>query len=190
MLEKDLKYGKLFRKGPKFIYRKGKSIANQLIKSDITPKKCYLLEMTNMKGTFPCNSCQHCSSVIKGPNIHHPVQGYSIPVKDYYTCSSENIIYLLKCPCGMAYVGQMSRNVKIRLNEHKFNIQLYGVCKQKEEQLGTIEDSKTKFGKITVAKHFFESKHQVSDLRWQIIECIHGIDRHNAGTVLLQHEAY
>lgn len=43
VLQKDPKYGKLYRDPPKFIYRKGKSIGNSLIRSDIREHKPNLL---------------------------------------------------------------------------------------------------------------------------------------------------
>lgn len=146
MLGKDPKCGRLFEKPPKFLYHKGLSIANPLVKSDIKTKKPHLLPATTGKGTFPCNNCQHCSSVIKGSQIYHPTKGSTIPVKGYFTRNSENVVYLLKCPCGMAYVGQTSPNVKVRLNEHKSNIRLYASRRGKDEPVINPSEGKKKFG--------------------------------------------
>lgn len=94
LLQCDSKYNKLFKNPPKFIYRKGKTIANQLVKSDISQKKIPLLLSTQQKGTFPCGGCQNCSSIIKGPNIYHPARGYAIPARGFFTCNSIGVIYL------------------------------------------------------------------------------------------------
>lgn len=112
VLQKNPQYGKLFKEPPRFVYRKGKSLGNQLIKSDIREPKINLLSSTTKKGTYPCLGCSNYSSVIKGENIHHPTQGYKIPARGYYTCNSACVVYLLKCPCGRAYVGQTSRPIK------------------------------------------------------------------------------
>lgn len=115
---------------------------------------------TVKKGINPCMNCQSCASIIKGPEFHHPRKGYPIPVRGYYTCNSQNV---LKCPCGISYVGQTSRPMKIRLNEHKSNIRLYG-NKIASEQQSLEMSRKWKFGETTVAEHFYEYHYQVSDL--------------------------
>lgn len=125
LLQKNVKYGKLFSQPPKFVYRKSKCLANCLVKSDIKEKTRNVLSTTNQKGTFPCMGCLSCSSIIKGPVIHHPTRGVAIPACGYFTCNSGNVMYMLKCPCGRAYVGITSRMVQIRLNEHKSNTGLF-----------------------------------------------------------------
>ncbi|OCT59746.1 hypothetical protein XELAEV_18000615mg [Xenopus laevis] len=46
--------------------------------------------------------CNCCSSIIKGNTVNHPTR-----------------VYLLKCPCGMGYVGQTKREIKIHIQEHR-----------------------------------------------------------------------
>lgn len=135
------------------------------------------MRVTTKKGTYPCLGCANCSSIIKRESIHHPTQGYNIPVRGYHTCKRDCVIYLLKCPCGKAYVGQTSHPIKVRLNEHKSNIRLF-----KSRITGPRSDSsdkKQKYGEMGVAKHFLKSSHEVSDLRWQIVEQLYGEDKQN-----------
>lgn len=47
-----------------------------------------------------------------------------------------------------------------------------------------------KYGESTVARHFFENNHHISDLSWQVIERIYAIDQHNVGVTLLKREAF
>lgn len=60
LLQKDKKYGKLFEKGPQIIYKRGKTIGNYLVKSDIKPKKEMdkRLKYTEKRGTYPCGVLQ------------------------------------------------------------------------------------------------------------------------------------
>lgn len=94
---------------------------------------------------------------------------------------------MLQCPCAMANVGQTTRTVKIRINES--NIRLYTTKLTGEQQ---IQDmcGKRRFGETTVAKHFHECYHNVSDLKWLILEQIFDEDKYNVGRTLLQHETY
>jgi len=35
------------------------------------------------------------------------------------TCVSTHVVYLIRCPCGLGYVGKTSRQLKQRISEHK-----------------------------------------------------------------------
>lgn len=89
--------------------------------------------------------CTHCSAIIKSPETNHPNKGYPIMTRGYYTCNSEGVIYLLKCPWGKGYVGQTSRSIKIRLNEYKSNIRTYHLKKQ-EKTPNKIKNRKANLG--------------------------------------------
>lgn len=63
------------------------------------------------------------------------------------------VIYALKCPCGLLYVGETSRPVKQRITEHNNNIRLAKV-------------------RNPVAAHFVEMRHQVAQLTFLILEVV------------------
>lgn len=172
ILQKEPKHGHLFRDLPMFVYRKGKTIGNVLVRAEIEPDNKKIPRQkflrTQKNGTFSCLSCQNCACIIKGSNIMHPTKGNPIPIKGFHTCNSSNVIYSLKCPCGKIYIGQTTRPVKIRLNEHRSAIRKFNQEKDKVQREGT------KWRETGVARHFSEASHNVSDLRWQIIEEIHG----------------
>lgn len=52
LLQKDTKYGRLFNQRPKFVYHKGRSLANRLVRADIKKRNKSLLLTTTKKGTF------------------------------------------------------------------------------------------------------------------------------------------
>lgn len=128
-----------------------------------------------------------CTSVVRGEYITHPQKGEKIPSKGFFTCNSSNVIYTIKCPCGKMYIGQTSRAIKIRLTEHKSNIRRYQQKMKDEGPLTT--EVQNKFGESTVARHFYEARHNISELRWQIIEEIYR-DQVSLGKRLLQREAF
>lgn len=50
------------------------------------------------------------------------------------TCSTTHGIYLIKCPCGLAYVGKTCRTLCSRISDHHSNIRYGdekkpGICK-------------------------------------------------------------
>lgn len=52
VLQKDAKYGSLFSRPPKFVYRNGKCIENYLVKSDNKERKKHLLSTANENGVL------------------------------------------------------------------------------------------------------------------------------------------
>lgn len=182
-IQSDPSLKRIFPDPPRLIFRKGRSISNIVTKSDIsaTPSNGANKQLTfapQKRGTFPCLNCCNCSAIIKGENIHHPSQGHKIKVKNYYTCTSKNVIYLIKCPCGLAYVGQTSRMVKTRISEHKSTIRSF----QKDPT--KFEEKK----ETSLARHFHTHKHVVSDLKWQIIDQVKPKPNTDTKQLLLQTE--
>ncbi|OCT66794.1 hypothetical protein XELAEV_18043044mg [Xenopus laevis] len=64
-------------------------------------------------GTSPCLNCVCCSGVIKGETINHPTKD----IKCFATYDTKQVIYLLKCPCGLAYVFYSKGNGATNLYE-------------------------------------------------------------------------
>ena len=98
------------------------------------------------RGTFPCNTprCQLCvhirtDNIVTGPN------NYKFTIRERFTCTSSNVIYLLSCLlCPKAiYIGE-------RINGHKSD----------------IRNNKNK----PVAKHFNLPEHSVSHLQVSILK--------------------
>lgn len=107
ILKSDRHIGRLFTNRPKFVYKRGSSIGDQLVWADVQKGNIKgLRAYTDKRGTFACLSCQICTSIIKGDTVHHPMRRHAIKIKGYYTCNSPNVIYGLKCPCGQMYVGK------------------------------------------------------------------------------------
>ncbi|CAJ0964548.1 unnamed protein product [Ranitomeya imitator] len=106
---------------------------------------------TRRQGTFPCLNCAACSNVIKSDNITHPRTGKSFPIKGFHTCNSNFVVYLVKCPCGLLYVGETTQHVRDRIASHK----------------STIRCNKNW---LPIPEHFSKSGHSVAQLRFQVIE--------------------
>ncbi|OCT92625.1 hypothetical protein XELAEV_18015682mg [Xenopus laevis] len=64
---------------------------------------------------------------------------------------------MLKCPCGIVYVGQTIRKVKERIKEHKGDIRNF--------KKDTATDT-------PVSRHFNMNKHHVSQLKWLVLEVV------------------
>lgn len=63
------------------------------------------------------------------------------------SCNTEGVIYLITCPCGKAYVGKTSRELKTRIAQHRSTI-------------------RCKYLNYPVAAHFIEGNRPISSLKY------------------------
>ncbi|OCT74436.1 hypothetical protein XELAEV_18033413mg [Xenopus laevis] len=85
-----------------------------------------------------------------------------------------HVVYVLKCPCGTSYVGKTIRLVNIRIKSHKNAIHNF--------QANTYTDT-------SVSRHFANSKHNVCQLKWKVLEVPKSPKGGDRNTQLLQREA-
>lgn len=156
MLQCEPDFKKLIIDPPLFTYESSK-ILNELLRTrrPHTGVETY-------KGTIPCLNCGNCNNIVKGNVVNHPTKGNKIRLFTTATCDSMNLVYMLKCPCGQAYIGKTERKIKTRINEHKSNI-------------------RNKNTKSIVATHFMAHNHNISQLRFLVLEVVEmreGRDNH------------
>ena len=95
-----------------------------------------------------------------------------IKMRGFITCNQNNVVYLISCPCGLAYVGKTTRALKTRIAEHRSNI-------------------RTRDQRSPVALHFAEAQHSVASLRYIGIEHVTTPRRGgNINNLLLRRESY
>ena len=123
-------------------------------------------------GNFPCLDCVHCSGLIKGKSFPHPRTGKEVKVRGRIMCNTTFVVYLLKCPCNLFYVGKTKRALKTRIGQHKCSIRR--------------QDSKS-----SVARHFNAHNHSDESLRYMGIEVVSTPSRSgDREKLLLQRECF
>ncbi len=55
-------------------------------------------------------------------SFSHPRTGHNISIRGTLTCASTLVIYLIRCPCGLVYVGKTSRQLRTRISKHRSDI--------------------------------------------------------------------
>lgn len=173
LLQSDPSICKTLQTPPMFSFTRHKNLRDYLVKADTLNKELTQSFLaTPKRGTYPCLSCVNCNNVIKGDYISHPRSGSKIKISGYFTCDSQHVVYMLKCPCGSVYVGKTIRPVKKRICEHKSAIRNRDV-------------------RSPVARHFAREKHNVAQLRFLVLE---QVDKHPRGgdreRRLLQRESF
>lgn len=80
----------------------------------------------DLKGFYGCGRCYSC---IRVPDNNKRVKDFSDPrtnqsyiIRDFISCDTIGVVYALKCPCNLIYVGSTTRALKDCLEEHVRNI--------------------------------------------------------------------
>ncbi|KAL2095452.1 hypothetical protein ACEWY4_010171 [Coilia grayii] len=171
ILSSDPTVGHSFFSPPRFAYKRQNNLRDSLVKADTyTPPHNWLRDLP--PGNFPCHNCVNCNAMIKGDTFFHPRTGKVFKVKGRITCRTASVVYMLKCPCGLCYVGKTNRELRLRITEHKSSI-------------------RRKCETSPVARHFNIMGHDICSLRFQGLELV---NQHRRGgdreRTLLQREAF
>ncbi|CAJ0949522.1 unnamed protein product [Ranitomeya imitator] len=156
-------------------FMRPRNIKDGLIRADIGSTQPHTTQrfLSHPKtGTFPCLSCNQCNNILRGNTIHHPHTGKRYPINNFFTCNTNFAVYLIKCPCGLLYVGETTQPVKSRISKHKSTIRCKNLL-------------------LPLPSHFIEKGHNLSQLKFQIIEHVTPLRRGGDRiTMLKRREAY
>ena len=145
---------KLFSDPPLFCHYRSRNIKDSLVRADTYDPPAATGRLTDMTGFFPCRSCAACKDACKRTDTFTShTTGKQYDIRQFTTCSSSQVIYLLACPCNLQYIGKTSRKVKTRIIEHQSAI------RRGDE-------------KSSVARHFRDAGHSVSSLTFCVIQQI------------------
>ncbi|CAJ0916648.1 unnamed protein product [Ranitomeya imitator] len=151
------------------------NLKDSLVKADVgtnklIPRQRFL--QNPRTGTFPCLHCSQCNNVLKGSTFHHPHSGKTFHIPDFFTCDTSWAIYLIKCPCGLLYVGETTQAIRNRISKHKSTIRCQNLL-------------------LPIPSHFIAKGHSISQLKFQVIEHVPQLRRGgNRITRLKRREAF
>lgn len=112
-----------FKEPPMITYRRGRNIKDRLVRAchdPITPDKTLITH--NLHGNFKCGACINCQYTKNVKSFKDPIGDKTIAIKGFITCRTKNVIYMIHCPCNKIYIGETSRPLKDRINEHRSSI--------------------------------------------------------------------
>ena len=99
-----------FKDPPRVAFRRPPNLRNMLVRADNPnpppPRVSFLPPVE--AGNYKCGNCQQCNFTRKTKTFYHPHTGKVFSVKGVISCKTNNVIYMLKCPCGLAYIGKTS----------------------------------------------------------------------------------
>lgn len=160
----------VFTSPPKVVFKRPPNLRNMLVRAHHSPQTQHFLRQTP-SGNYKCNNCTQCNFTHKTKVFNHPRTGKEFKIRGTISCNTTNVIYMLKCPCGLAYIGKTTRALKTRIAEHRSTIRNH--------------DKKS-----PVAEHFTQFGHSVASLRYIGIERIQPPSRGgDVNSILLKREA-
>ncbi|CAJ0952519.1 unnamed protein product [Ranitomeya imitator] len=145
---------KEFNVKPIICNKRCSNIRDCLVRADVGPSISGPIQRvlsTPRNGTFPCLGCHQCSNITKGDYFTHPRSGKRFSIRGHFTCNSSFVVYLIKCPCGLGYVGETTQHVRDRISKHKSTIR----CGR---------------SLLPIPDHFLQHNHTVAQLRYQVID--------------------
>ena len=107
---------------PVTAYKKDRNLSDHLVRAS-HPRTT----LSNLPGTFPCkrSRCNTCKYVTKDNLTLITGPHNSIQVKDYFTCTTSNVVYIIICKkCKILYVGETQRRLADRITEHLRSIRI------------------------------------------------------------------
>uniref|UniRef100_A0A8C5PUI2 Reverse transcriptase domain-containing protein n=1 Tax=Leptobrachium leishanense TaxID=445787 RepID=A0A8C5PUI2_9ANUR len=174
MLQSDTSLGGKFKQPPIMCYRRNRNLRDLLVHTDQFTRNQITL-VTN-PGCFRCLGCTTCNFVNPCKSFQHPHTGRTFKIRFRLTCTTRFVVYVLTCPCGLAYVGKTTTDLRTRMANHRSSIRAAlsgGVSPQ------------------PVARHFKEFGHALSTLRVRLIDHVPELPRGgDRASELLRREAF
>ncbi|XP_041420023.1 uncharacterized protein LOC121398837 [Xenopus laevis] len=168
----------------RFGHRRNKNLKELLSSADPVNKYDNNQRGVQKMGSFQCGNCVMCNTLILGKTFFHPHTGKPYDIKHRLTCTSRNVIYIIKCPCGLIYCGKTNRQLRERISMHRSTIRAALEPKPKK-------NVKQDISKQPVAQHWLQAKHPASSFKCMPIDCIQDTPRGgNTDRMLLQREAF
>ena len=91
-------------------YRRDNNLRDSLARSHLNDTTASVED----RGTFPCglSRCNTCAHTYASPTINTP--GGHITINSKYTCTSYNVVYLIKCrTSSKVYIGETGRRLGV-----------------------------------------------------------------------------
>lgn len=180
VLESDQLLATVLPSRPQIVFKGATPLSSKIAPSVQDPPKESRCVFLNLTGYHRCKNCQVGSlNKCQDRNICHfkstsTLRSYE--VEPFITCSTEGVVYLIQCPCGLQYIGRTKRAIRVCLNEHIGNIRRgfdkHSVLKH-YDRVHTRDPSNTLFRGIDKYRPHWRGSSLVKDISKQEMSWIY-----------------
>lgn len=107
---------------PIISFRRSRNLRDELVRGRFPkdkPKRNWL-EGNAPQGNHKCGHCSHCKLMLKTCVLR--MGAITHEVKQFITCRSDFVVYVIFCPCGFFYIGKTIRPLFKRIYEHIYSL--------------------------------------------------------------------
>lgn len=108
LIRNDNILGPLLSANPRVLFRGAPNLRHSIAPNVLDPPSRPVF-FEDLKGFYPCRKCRVCKiNTLHGrrfTDFTSTRTGMTYPIKSFITCSTKCVVYLLRCPCGLEYVG-------------------------------------------------------------------------------------
>lgn len=126
ILKLDKRLSPLLPTVPQVTFRRARTMKNILAPSKLKTKISGPLGdirtyFDDRVGVYRCKKrgCLTCQFITHGKTSLQDSSGNTFHIKQFITCSTDFVIYILKCSCNLLYVGRTIRPMRKRIGEHR-----------------------------------------------------------------------
>ncbi|XP_077783916.1 uncharacterized protein LOC144327564 [Podarcis muralis] len=100
--------------------RRTKSIKNILVHTEMI--FTHSIVNTSPTDHYKCGRCSSCPFSLQIKEIYDENSNFRFTIRQFSTCQTEDVVYLIRCPCNLLYIGSTTRAVGVRTGEHHSRI--------------------------------------------------------------------
>ncbi len=97
------------------MYKRSKNVKDSLVHACFqtdTPDSTQRLLSPIANDNYRCGNCAQCNNTSKTYFFCYPRTGKKYRINSVISCVSTHVVYLIRCPCGLGYVGKTSCQLK------------------------------------------------------------------------------
>lgn len=122
VLKQDIHLRDMLPDKPKIVFKRAPNLRDKLVHNVVEPPPLKPKMFWDVKGFYGCGRCYSCVRIPDNnrrvKEFLNPMNGLSYTIRDFISCDTIGVVYALKCPCNLIYVGRTTRALKDRIEEH------------------------------------------------------------------------
>lgn len=117
--------GRLSEK-PRIVYKRAPNLSDKLVHNIVKPPPPKPKMFWDINVFYDCGRCYSCirvpNNIKKVKSFVNPQSNQTHAIEDFISCDTVGVVYAVKFPWNIIYVGRTIRVLKDRMEEHVRNI--------------------------------------------------------------------